>query len=143
VTPPPELKSWSKRQLIREVERLRAITREHADRTHGEAPDRAGGMTDVAGHPYARGGVLLDMRGAVLLDTVDVALVDRDPSRPAPASLMLTLGGRVNLETRRSSVAYVMPTDGAAAICSELFGIAQRAGGAFLAEFQTRLDALP
>lgn len=103
--PPPELKSWPKRQLIREVERLRAILREHGERSHGEAPEQAGSFVDAAGDPYARGGVVLDTRGAVLMDTVDVVLVDHDPANPGPASLMLTLGGRVNLETRRSSVA--------------------------------------
>lgn len=141
--PPPDLEQWSKRQLIREVERLRAILHEHADRRHDDAPDRSGGFVDVAGDPFARGGAVLDTRGAVLMETVDVVLVDTAPALPGPAALMLTLGGRVNMERRHSSVAYLMPTDGAAAICSQLVGLAQRAGGNFRTEFRARIQALP
>jgi hypothetical protein len=76
VKPPPELKSWPKRQLIREVERLRAITREHAE-TKGDEPIADGGdLVDVAGDPHARGSVILDARNAILLDATDVSLID-------------------------------------------------------------------
>jgi hypothetical protein len=117
--PPPELKQWSKRALIREVERLRAVLHEHSARSHGSAPERAGGIVaDPDPDPHGRGNVLLDARGAVLLDAVDVVLVDTNPGGQSPPSVMLSLAGRINYDTQRSSVAYLMPTDGAAGIAT-------------------------
>lgn len=148
MTPPPEdLKQWPKRQLIREVERLRAITREHATRSHGDAPKDAGGFVDVAGDPYAKGGVIIDARGAVLLEHTDVVLIDSDPSKDREPGILLSLGGRINLTDERAQVGFLMPLDGGAAIASELIGLAGRAGppvsDEFMELFRKRMDELP
>lgn len=141
-----ELKTWSKNELIREVERLRAITREAADRPGDDTREAAGAIIDVAGDPYAASGAVIDARNAILLDEIDVAAVDPDPGHPAdPESvfLALVLGGRVNMRDERSRVLFLMPIDGAAGICSQLVGVAGRLGPDFLTLLAERLDVLP
>lgn len=141
--PPPEnLMDWPKAQLAREVERLRAITREHAERLHDEA--RSGGDA-VLGSPYGRGDSVLDTRGAVLMDHMDVILVDTKADElPAMA---LVIEGRVNYGTRRVKQMYLFGTDGAAGLVSEIVGLAARAGPGFGTDFQAdlarRMDELP
>jgi len=143
-SPPPEdLMAWPKKELARELQRLRAILREHADQV--SAPHSGGGITDVAGDPRARGGALIDARGAVLLDSVEVVLVDTRADEPL--AMVLRLAGRVNFSTARADTAYIMGPDGAAGIVSELAGLAQRAGTAgehgqrFGGEFDAALTA--
>jgi hypothetical protein len=136
--PPPEnLMEWPKAKLASEVTRLRAIMREHADQPQ-DAASSGGGLVDVAGDPHARGGVVLDARGAVLLDMVDVSLIDTKQGDD-PAMFML-LGGRVNFETRRTSQAFMFGADGAAGLATELIGLAGRAGGNFMDEFKQAFD---
>jgi hypothetical protein len=130
--PPSDLMDWPKSELAKEVARLRAITREIAERpgtdpTQGQAPDA---MVDIVAGPAARGGALLDARSAVLLDHINVVL----------------LQGRVNYSTERVDHAYLFGPDGAAALVSELIGLAGRAAGAdghgerFADEFRTLLE---
>jgi hypothetical protein len=128
---------WSKAKLAREVERLRAITREHAERVADE-PTSGGHMIDVAGDPFARGGVMLDARDAVLMDSMDVCLVDtKQDETPV---MMLVIEGRVNYQLRRISQAYLFDADGAAAFCTQLAGLAARAGRRFASEFQEAFE---
>jgi hypothetical protein len=136
--PPPEnLMDWPKAQLAREVARLRAILREHAAEVADE-PHSGGAMVDVVGDPYARGGVMLDARKAVLMDSLDVCLVDtKQDDTPV---MMLVIDGRVNYQNRRTSQAYLFDADGAAGLVSQLVGLAGRAGGRFAAEFKADLD---
>jgi hypothetical protein len=133
--PPEDLMEWPKAELVREVARLRAITREHAERLHDES--RSGGDS-VGGSPYGRGDSVLDMRGAVLLDYNEVVLVDS--KRDEPPAVALLLEGRVNYEKRRVKQMYVFGTDGAAALVTQLVGLAARAGGEFAAEFKQAFD---
>jgi hypothetical protein len=136
--PPPEnLMDWPKARLASEVARLRAILREHAE-VPAEPPRSGGDMVDVAGDPHARGGVVLDMRESVLMDYLDVALVDTKQD-DAPA-MMLVIAGRVNYQTRRAKQAYLFGADGAAALVTQLAGLAARAGGAFGDEFRRLFD---
>lgn len=138
--PPPELKSWSKRNLIREVERLRAIAKEHAE-TKGDEPIREGGdMVDVAGDPHARGGVILDARNAILLDHTDVSLIDTKREGDEQLAIALLLQGRVNFSHDRAQQLYLLNEDGAAAIITELHGLMDRAGPEFAARFTQRLQ---
>jgi hypothetical protein len=118
--------------------------REHADREH-DAATSGGGMVDVAGDPYARGGVVLDARGAVLMDYVDVALMDtKQGDKPI---MFMVLEGRVNYEARRTSQAFMFGPDGAAGLATQLIGLAARAGGEFMSEFkrlfEERMEELP
>lgn len=141
-----ELKGWSKNDLIREVEKLRAILYEHAEDAGTEPTAQPGTMVDVAGDPYARGGVVFDMRNAVLLESVDVAIVDtvrKDQPIGENPVLTMTLEGRVNKRTERAETLYVFDVDGAAAIVSQLFGLSVRIGPEFATLLQERLAALP
>jgi hypothetical protein len=155
-TPPPDdLKRWSKNALVREVQRLRAITREHAERRGDDPREHAlsgPAVTDVAGDPYAQGGAILDARAAVLLDEMDVVLVDT--KHDEPVAMLLSLQGRVNYSHDRAEHAYLFGADGASALVSEVVGLATRAsksagehGQRFAVEFRKllseRMDALP
>jgi hypothetical protein len=137
--PPPEnLMEWSKPMLVKELTRLRAILREHADRPHDEA--RSGGEAVHTTHdPYARGASVLDTREAVLLDYNEVILVDRTTGDEPPA-VALILEGRVNLQRRRVKQMYLFGSDGAAALIAQLVGLAARAGGAFADQFKADVD---
>jgi hypothetical protein len=143
---PPELKSWSKNDLVREVVRLRAVLHEHSER-RGDDP-RAHSTSDpiIGGSPHGRGDALLDARAAVLLDAVEVVLVDTKRETD-PVSMMLTLGGRVNYADDVVTHAYLFGPDGAAGIVSELIMLASRAAGMhdthgerFAAEFKVALE---
>lgn len=139
-----ELKTWSKNELVREVERLRAITREHADRPGEDATGLPSDLVDVAGDPFARGGVLLDARHAILMEEVDVCLVDSDPSdEGAEPLLMMLLSGRVNMRDEHAKVMFMFGADGAAAVISQLLGLAARIGPEFMALLEQRMDDLP
>jgi hypothetical protein len=126
---------WPKADLAREVERLRAVMREHAEQLHD--PARSGGEA-IGGSPYGRGDSLLDMRGAVLLDYNEVILVDS--KRDEAPSMALIMEGRVNYDTRRVKQMYLFGPDGAAGIVTQIFGLAARGGGRFAAEFQECVD---
>jgi hypothetical protein len=121
---------WNKADLVKEVQRLRAVMREHADQIHD--PARSGGDS-VGGSPYGRGNTVLDMRGAVLLEYNEVILVDS--KRDEAPAMALILEGRVNYETRRVKQMYLFGPDGAAALVTQMFGLAARAGGRFAQEF--------
>jgi hypothetical protein len=141
--PPSEnLMDWSKAELIKELERLRAVLREHAVREHD--PARSGGDS-VGGSPYGRGDSLLDTREAVLLEYNEVILVDTKQDEMPVVALILE--GRVNYTTRRAKQMYLFNTDGAAAIIVQLLGLGARAGGDFAtqlkADIEQRMDELP
>jgi hypothetical protein len=132
--PPDNLKDWSKNSLVREVGRLRAILREHAERPGGDPREASTSDAIVGGSgPYSRGDVLLDARSAVLLDGVDVSLVDTKQG-DAPV-MFLVLKGRINFSEDRVEHAYLFGSDGAAGLVTEVIGLAQRAGEGFGSEF--------
>lgn len=125
--PPDDLFQWPKKQLVREVGRLRALLREHADRPGSDPRGAAttGAMIGDTSDPHGHGTVLLDTRSAVLLDAVDVSLVDTKANQPL--AMMFLLSGRVNYSTDRVEHAYVCGPDGGAAIVSEIMGLVSRA----------------
>jgi hypothetical protein len=107
--PPDELKDWSKNDLVREVRRLRAIMREHAERRGDDARESS--------------------------------------TQDERVSMMLALAGRINYSDDRVENAYLMGPDGAAALVSQLVGLASRAAGdhvrggqQFAAEFKVDLE---
>jgi hypothetical protein len=145
--PPDDLKSWSKNELVRELQRLRAVLREHAERPGSDprAASSSGSIIDVAGDPTAQGGVLIDARSAVLLEGMEVTLVDTKAE--APVAMMMTLSGRVNYATSQIEHAYLFGPDGAAALVSELLALVSRAdthgathGERFAAEFRQAME---
>jgi hypothetical protein len=145
--PPDDLKEWSKNDLVRELRRLRAVLREHAERP-GDDPRAAassGSIMDVAQDPKASGGALLDTRSAVLLEGIDVVLIDTKAEDPV--AMMMTLSGRINYVADRVEHTYIYGPDGAAGMVSELVGLASRASGSdqlhaqrFATTFQADLD---
>jgi hypothetical protein len=143
--PPEDLMEWSKGDLAREVRRLRAITYENAERRHGEA--RLEGsrppMMTFSEDPHSYGTTILDARGAVLLSSVDVCLVDTKQGGDGGGEevvLAMTLGGRINYRAERSETLYMFDADGAAAIITQLFGLAVRIGPEFATLLMERLE---
>lgn len=154
-TPPPQdLSQWSKKALAREVERLRALLYEHAEQRGSDPREQSADgspVTDVAGDPYAVGGAVLDTRRAVLMGSVDVSLVDTGHKDDVPIAF-LVLEGRVNYSTDQVQHVYLLDADGAAAVASELTGLAARSmineetqmfGVQFAANFTQRMDDMP
>lgn len=95
----------------------------------GQNPRRAGGDIAGPGGPYDQDGVVVDTTNAVLLDFSTVTLVESqraDGGGREPA-VALMLEGRVNKKTTRTKVLYMLNGDGAAAIVTELLGLAKRA----------------
>jgi hypothetical protein len=96
------------------------------------------------GSPYDKDQVVVDTTDAVLMDTVEVAVVGAiREGKMEEVVLALELAGRVNKSKRREDNLYLFDADGAAAIVSELFGIAQRIGPEFMILFSNRLRDLP
>lgn len=131
---------------MREVARLRAVMREHAERP-GDDPREASTQDPIiGGSPHGEGDALVDARSAVLLDAVEVVLLDT--KRPEDGvSMLLSLAGRINYADDRVTHAYLMNGDGAAGIVAELVMLAHRAGAmgrpdglAFAAEFKAGVE---
>jgi hypothetical protein len=115
---------WAKGDLAREVARLRAINREHAE-SIGDDPRRAattGSIVDPSGDPHGTGSVIVDARSAVLLDGVDVTLVDTKADDPV--AMMMALTGRLNYSVERVEHAYLFGADGAAGLVTQIIGLA-------------------
>lgn len=98
------------------------------------------------GGPYDQGGVILDGRHAVLLDTIDVLQID-DWNGQQGNIMALVLGGRINKTQDRASVAYLFDADGVAAIVTELLGLVSRASQEFQDEvaiaIKSRAEKMP
>lgn len=79
-------------------------------------PRKIPGSMAGPGGPHDRGGVVLDTRNAVLLDSIDVSTLDPDRGARGQSGLALVLGGRINQTKDRASVLFIFGTDGAAGI---------------------------
>lgn len=106
-------------------------------------PAMLGGSMAGPGGSRDRFGVVIDPTDAVIMESVDVTKVEavRSGAFGGPVTFM-TLGGRVNKTTRQVSVGYFFGTDGAAAIITELLGLADRDGAEFLDDLTRRLTDL-
>lgn len=96
------------------------------------------------GGPRDRNAVVVDATEAVLLDDITVCAVE--PHRagvPQPACVALTLAGRINHRPERAELLFLFDLDGAAAIVTELVGLAMRMGaGEFSGLIRSRLARL-
>lgn len=114
----------------------------HAD------PRRAGGDIAGPGGPHDRDAVVVDVTDAVLLDYTEVTLIRtgrRSPLGPAldpEPAIGLLLAGRINKTHERAEILYLLNTDGAAAIVTELLALADRVGPGFAEDFARRTIAL-
>jgi len=95
------------------------------------------------GDAFGIGDARIDVTRAVLLDGVTVAVVGTADPSGAGRALALNLEGRLNKGTTRVDVLYLMDSDGAASIISELLGLAGRVGPDFLAELLARVEKVP
>lgn len=144
--PPDDLKDWSKNDLVREVRRLRAVMREHAERPGDDPREQSADQPIIGGSPTGQGDALIDARTAVLLEGVEVVLVDTK-KEDDPVVMLLSLSGRINYADDRVTHAYLINGDGAAGIVVELLELAQRAGAMgrpdgeqFSAEFKASIE---
>jgi hypothetical protein len=92
-------------------------------------PRKIPGSMAGPGGPHDLGGVILDARNAVILETVDVSTIDPDRGGRGQHAVALVLGGRINQTKQRVSVLFILGTDGAASIVTELIGLYGRATG--------------
>lgn len=97
----------------------------------------------VGGTPHGLGDALVDSTDAVLMDAVTVVVLGVADREGAGRAIGMELAGRVNKTDRRSNVLYVFDTDGAAAIVSQLLGLAARVSPTFLDELLERIERLP
>lgn len=100
----------------------------------------------IGGSPFGRDDAMIDARRAVLVDEITVVLVGTATwDQGAGRAIGLELGGRINKSEARTQVLYLMDEAGAAAIVTELIGLAGRAGAGerFLALLDKGLDELP
>ena len=107
-------------------------------------PRKAGGwMHDPTGDPKSRGTVQLDMRNAVLLGEVEVAMVDLQSGGESKGpALALELAGRINKTQENVTILYLLNEDGAAAIVSQLIALASRIGPEFRERLLERVGEL-
>lgn len=109
----------------------------------GNANPRRLGGTMVDTDPHARGAVFIDLTDAVLLDYAEVCTVDmvRRGSLNGQA-IFLTMRGRINKTDDRVQVGYLLNTDGAAALITEILALADRFGAEMLDDVTRRLTEL-
>lgn len=112
---------------------------------HG-ARDPRGRHGDIAGPggPYDEHAVVVDTTNAVILDYSTVSLIGFvRGGKEDETGVGLMLEGRINRTQDRTRVLYLMNGDGAAAIVTELLGVAKRAerggDGQLAAELRQRL----
>lgn len=92
-------------------------------------PRRVPGSMAGPGGPHDIGGVVLDARNAVILDHASVSTIDPDRGGRGQVAVALVLSGRINQTRERADVLFILGTDGAAGIITELIGVMGRAGG--------------
>lgn len=108
-------------------------------------PRRIPGTMAGPGGPHDEGGVVLDARHAVILETVDVSTIDPERGARGQHAVALVLGGRINQTQDRASVLFILGTDGAASIVTELIALYGRATGSpepFIKDVMDRVKKL-
>jgi hypothetical protein len=109
----------------------------------GIANPRKLGGTIVGGSPREQGTALLDLTDVVLMESMDVATVDRiKDSESQGQAIFMTLSGRINKKTDHASVGFIFGSDGAAALITELLSLADRFGVDMLTDITERLVTL-
>lgn len=97
----------------------------------------------IGGSAFGQGDALVNTEGAVLMDACHVTILGAVRQTGVETTIALELEGRVNHSTERSDVLYLINADGAAAVISELLGVAGRADPKFLEQLLDRIDRLP
>lgn len=100
------------------------------------------------GGPHETGGVLLDTRNAILLNDVTVSTVDPEGGGRGKEYFAMLLAGRINQTQDDAQVLFVMNTDGAAAVVTQLLALLVRARvnpgvlDQYVLDLRRRLDEL-
>lgn len=116
--------------------------------TSTDPRDLGGNIVGPDNGPHARGSVVLDTSKAILLEDVTVSTVDPDRGGRGQLYLALMLAGRINQTPDDARALFIMNTDGAAAIVTQLLALLARAKekpgviGPFIADLRRRLDEL-
>jgi hypothetical protein len=110
-------------------------------------PRRPGGSIAGFGGSYDENQTVVDVSKAVLLDACEVAIVGgvrHGVLDPKPITALL-LAGRINKTEERAHILFLLDEDGAAAIVTELIGVAHRSGWGpeFLDRVKERMDRMP
>jgi hypothetical protein len=103
-------------------------------------PRRPGGDIAGPGGPFDKNAVVISAENAVLLDHATVAQMEDSHYSDIIA---MQLDGRINQTQERARILYVFDVDGAAAIITELYGVAARMGPEFFDLLRDRLDVMP
>lgn len=86
---------------------------------------------------------IFDVRKAVLLERIDVALVEPyREGKPGGPALAMMLQGRINKTQEQARILYLINEDGAAALVSEVAALASRIGPQFRERLLDRVQAL-
>lgn len=104
-------------------------------------PRKLGGDIAGPGGPYDEDAVVVSVEHAVLLDNTNVALIEthRD-GKFTEKALALLMEGRINKTHDRAKVLFLLNGDGAAALVTELVGVAKREGAEFAADFVVAME---
>lgn len=99
------------------------------------------------GGPHETGGVVLDTRNAILLNDVTVSTVDPEGGGRGREYFAMLLAGRINQTRDDAQVLFIMNTDGAAAVVTQLLALLARANvspaiATYIADLRRRLDEL-
>lgn len=106
-------------------------------------PRRLGGAIAGPVGPHDRGAVVLDTTDVVLMGAVEVCTVDRVRHGATQGeAIYLQIRGRVNRTSDLVQTGYIMDTDGAAALITELLALADRHGAGLLVDVTRRLAEL-
>lgn len=99
------------------------------------------------GGSHETGGVVLDTRNAILLNDVTVSTVDPEGGGRGKEYFAMLLAGRINQTNESGQVLFIMNTDGAAAVVTQLLALLARADVSpaihtYIADLRRRLDEL-
>lgn len=149
--PPHNLPSSRARRIARDAVKQTMISvgaNIDGPRPSDATADVGGDLVDIGDGPFSLGSVVLDLNRAVLLDALQIARVDVAHPEGAGADWItaLVMHGRVNGSPDRANVLFLIDTDGAASLVTEILSLAARSGPdavrALRADIATRLDGM-
>ncbi len=97
----------------------------------------------MGGSAFGRGDALIDTERAVLLGASTVVVIGAMRQSGVETILGLELEGRINKSAEMHDQLYLLDVDGAAALVSEIMGLAARVGPDFLELLMQRIRELP
>ncbi len=106
-------------------------------------PRKAGGTIAGPGGPKDKNAVVLSTENAILLEDTMVAEVETyRGGEPSDHVIGMTLAGRINKTGDHAEILYLFDADGAAAIITELLGLATRMGPEVIDYMLERIETM-